>query len=55
MFRNAGVATGLQETLLLSYQGARRHCDHRDTAQVRLLPHPLGQRKSILIVKLHIE
>jgi len=36
-------------------QGVRRRRDHRNLTQFRLLPHPLRQRKPILIAKLDIE
>lgn len=45
----------MKEMLLFRHHGVCRHRNYRKMAQLRLLPYPCSEGKSILIAELHIE
>jgi hypothetical protein len=54
-FRNAGIATCLEKTVLLGYQSVGGNGDYRDVTKFRLLAHPGSQGKSVVVAKLDIQ
>src|SRR5713101_3404279 len=53
--RNACVAAGFHDSLLVRHHRVRRDGDDRDVTQLRLSPDPLGQGETVLGTKLYIE
>ena len=54
-FRNADVAAGLNDSLLVRHHRMGRHRDDRDMTKFWFLPNPFGQEESILQAKLYIK
>ena len=45
----------MEEPLLFRHHGMSGHCNHWKMAQIRLLPYPYSQGKTIFIAELNIE
>jgi hypothetical protein len=54
-FRNAGIATCLEKTVLLGHQRVGGNGDYRDVAKFWLLAHPGSEGKSVVVAKLDIQ